>query len=393
MGPAKIAEGVHWVGVLHPELKVFDIIMPLENGTTYNSYLVQGEKTAVIDAVRDGFYEEFIDKIKSLTDPAKIDYIVINHTEPDHSGAMIQLLKDVPDATVVCSQAAYNFLRQIVNDDFDYRIVKDGETLELGGKTLRFISAPLLHWPDTMLTYLVEDRVLFSCDAFGSHYCGDSMFDDQVPDFSSDFKYYFTGIMGPFKPRVLDAINKIRDLKIDVIAPSHGPILRQEPWKYVDSYIEWCSPPQKEGKDLLIVFASAYGYTRAIAEALREGAVAVPGTRVHFIELGKDGGPAEAAKLLETADGLLVGSPTIIGNVVEPVLEFLVHINPIIHKGLKAGAFGSFGWSGEAVPMVLERMKTLRLAVVERGLRVNFAPSTDDLAEAREFGKEFAANL
>lgn len=394
MGTAKIAEGVNWVGVLHPDLKVFDIIMPLENGTTYNSYLVQGEKTAVIESVRDGFYDEFMDNVKSLTDPAKIDYIIVNHTEPDHSGSMLRLLKDAPDATVICSQAASNFLRQIVNEDFDFEIVKDGDTLDLGGgKTLRFISAPLLHWPDTMFTYLEEDGVLFSCDAFGSHYSGESMFNDEVGDFSADFKYYFTGIMGPFKPRVLDAIKKIRGLQINAIAPSHGPILRKAPWKYVDTYEEWCTPQPKEGKDLLITFASAYGYTGAVAKALKEGAASVPGTRVHFLELGNDGGPVDAAKMLETADGLLVGSPTIISNIVEPVMEFLTHINPIIHKGLKASAFGSYGWSGEAVPMLVERMKTLRLSVVEPGLRVNFNPSDSDLEAAREFGKEFAAGL
>ena len=393
MGTAKITEGVHWVGVLDPGLKVFDIIMPLENGTTYNSYLIQGEKTAVVDSVKDGFYDEFITNVKSLTDPAKIDYIIVNHTEPDHSGSMINLMKDMPDATVVCSQAAYNFLKQIVNGDFDHRIVKDGETLELGGKTVRFISAPLLHWPDTMFSYLVEDKVLFSCDGFGSHYCGASMFNDEVGDFSADFKYYFTGIMGPFKPRVLDAIKKIRGLSIDVIAPSHGPILRKDPWKFVDTYEEWCTPPVKDGKDLLITFASAYGYTRAIAEALKEGAASVPGTRVHLIEMGEAASPSEAAKKLEIADGLLLGSPTLIGNVVEPVMEFLVHINPIIHKGLKASAFGSYGWSGEAVPMMIERMKSLRLSVVEPGMRVNFVPSADDLADAQAFGKEFAASL
>lgn len=392
MGTTKIAEGVHWVGVLDPDLKVFDIIMPLEHGTTYNSYLIQGEKTAIVDSVKDGFYQEFLSNVKSLTDPAKIDYIVVQHTEPDHSGSMVHLLKDAPDATVVCSQAAYNFLRQIVNEDFDYRIVKDGDTLELGGKTLRFISAPLLHWPDSIFSYLVEDKVLFSCDAFGSHYCGESMFNDEVGEFYGDFEYYFTGIMGPFKPRVIDAIKKIKDLEIEVIAPSHGPILRKDPWKYVDIYTNWCSPPQKEGKDLLITFASAYGYTKAIADALKEGALSVPGTRVHIMEMGPES-PAEVAKILSCADGILVGSPTIIGNIVEPVMEFLVHINPIIHKGLKASAFGSFGWSGEAVPMMLERMKSLKLNVVEPGLRINFKPSADDLEEAKEFGRRFAADL
>lgn len=392
MAVAKIAEGVHWVGVLDPELKIFDIIMPIENGTTYNSYLIQAEKTAVVDSVKNGFYGDFLENIKSLTDPAKIAYIIVNHTEPDHSGSMVHLLKEAPGATVVSSQAAYNFLRQIVNEDFDHIIVKDGDSLDLGGKTLRFFSVPLLHWPDTIFTYLEEDKVLFSCDVFGSHYCGESRFNDEVGDFSADFEYYFNAIMGPFKPRVLDAVKKARELDISVIAPSHGPILREDPMKYVDIYEKWSLPPLKRGKEVLIAYVSAYGNTKAIAEALKEGLESVPEVNVDLIEIDEHSKGTLAAKAA-SADGILVGSPTLIGNAVEPVLEFLAGINPIIHKGKKASAFGSYGWSGEAVPMLLERMKTLKLAVVEPGLRVNFVPSADDLADAREFGKEFAAGL
>jgi len=392
MTVAKMAEGVHWVGALDPDLKIFDIIMPVENGTTYNSYLIQAEKTVVVDAVRDNFYGQFLENVKSLADPAEIDYIVVNHTEPDHSGAMVHLLKDAPDATVVCSQAAYNFLRQIVNQDFDHIIVKDGDTLDLGGKTLRFFSVPLLHWPDTIFTYLVEDKILFSGDVFGSHYCGESRFDDEVGDFSADLEYYFNGIMGPFKPRVLDAVKKARELEIGMIAPSHGPILRKDPWKYVDIYEKWSLPPLKRGKEVLIAYVSAYGNTKAIAEAIKEGLESVPGTEVSAIEIDENSKSELAAKAA-AADGILIGSPTLIGNVVEPVLEFLAGINPIIHKGKKAGAFGSYGWSGEAVPMLIERMKTLKLSVVEPGLRVNFVPTEEDLEDAKEFGREFAAGL
>lgn len=392
MAVAKMTEGVHWVGALDPDLKIFDIIMPIENGTTYNSYLIQAEKTVVVDAVRDNFYGQFLENVKTLTDPAEIDYIVVNHTEPDHSGAMVHLLKDAPDATVVCSQAAYNFLRQIVNQDFDHIIVKDGDTLDLGGKTLRFFSVPLLHWPDTIFTYLVEDKILFSGDVFGSHYCGDSRFNDEVGDFSADLEYYFNGIMGPFKPRVLDAVKKARELDINMIAPSHGPILRKDPWKFVDIYEKWSLPPLKRGKEVLIAYVSAYGNTKKIAEAIKEGLESVPGTEVSAIEIDENS-KAELAAKAAAADGILIGSPTLIGNVVEPVLEFLAGINPIIHKGKKAGAFGSYGWSGEAVPMLMERMKTLKLSVVEPGLRVNFVPTAEDLEDAKEFGREFAAAL
>ena len=392
MAVTKLSQGVHWVGALDPNLKTFDIIMPLDHGTTYNAYLIQAGKTAVVEAVKDGFYEEFTSNIESLTELSKIDYIIVNHTEPDHTGAMVALLEAAPEATVVSSQAGYNFLRQIVNRDFDYLIVKDGDTLDLGGKTLRFLSAPLLHWPDTMFSYLVEDGILFSCDGFGAHYYSEGRFNDEAGDYIADLKYYFDCIMAPFKPRVLDAVKKVRELDIRMIAPSHGPILREEPMQYVDLYEKWSTPPEKGGKDLLIVFASAYGYTRAIAEAIREGAAPLPGVRVHFVEIDDENKKLLLDKVA-LADGILVGSPTIVGNVVEPVLEFLAGINPIIHKGKKASAFGSYGWSGEAVPMLIERMKTLKLSVLEPGLRVNFAPSADDLAEAKEFGRKFAEAL
>ena len=388
-----ICEGLHWIGALDPELRVFDIIMHTEKGTTYNSYLIQAEKTAVVDAVKERFAEEYLENIRSLTDPKDIDYIVVNHTEPDHSGAIVHLLEEAPNAVVICSQAGYNFLRQLINKDFDYEIVKEGDTLDLGGKTLKFLSVPLLHWPDTIFTYLAEDKVLLSCDGFGAHYCHEKMFNDLVGDFSEQFKYYFEMIMGPFMPMVLDAVKKAHGLEIEIICPSHGPIHRDNPMQYVDLYEKWSTPaPKGDEKKLLIAYVSAHGLTEKIAKAVSEGAAEVPKVDVDLVEIsGADRG--ELADKVNKADGLLIGSPTIVSNIVAPVMELLNGINPVVHRGKKAGAFGSYGWSGEAVPMIIERLKSLRLSVVEPGMRVNFAPSSEDLEEAREFGRSFAAKL
>jgi len=233
----QVVDGVHWVGVRHPDLKVFDDLFPTRNGTTYNSYLIQGtEKTALIDTVKAPFADEFFRKVGEHIAPEKVDIVVVNHTEPDHSGAVIQVIEKNPDVQIYCSKAAENFLKQLLNRSFNAVIVNDGDEIDLGGKTLRFILAPYLHWPDTIFTYLVEEAILFPCDAFGAHYCARKLFDDEIPDFSQDFHFYFDCIMRPFKDKVRDAVAKVDKLKLKMICPSHGPIRRTDPKAVVDSY-------------------------------------------------------------------------------------------------------------------------------------------------------------
>ena len=188
----EIAEKLHWVGVRHPDLKVFDDLFPTHNGTTYNSYLIQGSKlTVLIDTVKEPFSEEFFRKVSEQIAPEQIDAVVVSHTEPDHSGALIHLLERNPDLLVYCSKAAENFLKQLLNRDFKSRIVSDGDELDLGGRTLRFLLTPYLHWPDTIFSYLIEDEILFPCDAFGAHYCPDRLFDDEICEFYPAWVAFF----------------------------------------------------------------------------------------------------------------------------------------------------------------------------------------------------------
>ena len=228
--PTKIKDGIWWVGVQNPGLRVFDVIMRTEWGTSYNSYLIKGaEKTAVVDAVKEGFSEEQLDRISAVIDPKEIDYIICNHTEPDHSGALVKLMEAAPNAVVVCSRPAKMFIREIINRDFECMIAGDGVTIDLGGKTIEFISAPYLHWPDSIFTYVKEDAFLSSGDVFGFHFSAPNIFDDLTKldaNMIASQKYYFDVIMSPFKSYVLQAVEKIRNLKIDVIGPSHGPVLR-----------------------------------------------------------------------------------------------------------------------------------------------------------------------
>ncbi len=394
MQPVKVSEGVHWVGALDPQLRVFDIIMKADHGTTYNAYLITGgEKIAVVDTVKAPFYEDFIANIRSLVDPRDIAYVIVNHTEPDHSGSLSRFLEDAPNARVVCDRQCKNFVKNILNRDVDPMLVQDGDVLDLGGGAeLRFVHAPFLHWPDTMFTYYGRDGVLFTCDFLGAHYCDDRIFDDLVNDYSHAFEYYYMVIFRPFKKYVLEAIDKIKDLGIKVIATSHGPVLRKDPWACVEKYRAWSSQPEPSGdKSLLVFYASAYGNTAALAEKIAAGArsegVKVAVMDVAATELGL------MIDRIEAADGIAVGSATINGDAVEPVWYLLSHLATLNLKGKVGASFGSYGWSGEAPKLIAERLKGLKFKVEEEPLRVNLVPTQEDLAMAEEMGRRIARSL
>jgi flavorubredoxin len=394
MLPVKIAEGVHWVGALDPQLRVFDIIMKADHGTTYNAYLVTGgDKVAVVDTVKAPFFGEYMDNIRSLVDPADIAYVVVNHTEPDHSGSLARFLEEVPGARIVCDRQCKNFIKNILNRDVDPILVKDGDTLDLGkGVELSFVHAPFLHWPDTMFTYLKQEKVLFPCDFLGAHYCDDRLFDDLVDDYHYAFEYYYAVIFRPFKKYVLEAIDKIKDLDIELIAPSHGPMLREDPWGCVEKYREWSLVPEPtDEKSLLVFYASAYGNTAMMAESIAEGA-RTEGARATVMDVSA----TELGLMIdriEAADGIAVGSATINADAVEPVWFLLSHLATLNIKGKVGASFGSFGWSGEAPKLIAERLKGLKFKVEEEPLRVNLVPTEEDLAEAVEYGKRIARSL
>lgn len=393
MKPIKIADGIDWVGALDPQLRVFDIIMKAEHGTTYNSYLVRGnEKTALIDAVKENYTEQFLDNIASLVDTNNLDYIVVNHTEPDHTGSLEKLLEVAPNAQVVISKTCGHFLGNILNRDIAPMKMGDGDSIDLGGKHLDFIHAPFLHWPDTMFTYLREDNILFSCDVFGSHYCDDRLFNDCIDDFNDAFGYYYNTIMRPFKEHILSAVHKLSDLDISMICPSHGPVLRENARYYIDMYESWSQPPDTSyGKNLLVLYTSIYGNTAKIAAGIADGAK-IEGINValfDIIDLDMD----VALDMIEDADAMVVGSPTINGDAVEPVWKLLSGLATINLKGKVGAAFGSYGWSGEAPVMIAERLKSLKLKVNEPPLKFVLVPVDDDLAECREFGKRIAQSI
>src|ERR1035437_3559783 len=219
-----VTKDVKWVGILDYDIRTFDIVMNTKYGTTYNSYFINANKKALVEVAKEKFSETYINKLKSVTDLSEIQYIILDHTEPDHSGSLSILLDLTPSATIVGSGNAIRYLEDIVNKPFKSLMVKDGDTLDLGNKTLRFFSAPNLHWPDSMITYLVEDKILFTCDVFGAHYCSPEMFSVFDEAYTVSFKYYFDIIMRPFSKFMLKAIEKVKTLELDFICPGHGPI-------------------------------------------------------------------------------------------------------------------------------------------------------------------------
>jgi flavorubredoxin len=285
----------------------------------------------------------------------------------------------------------------MINIPFRSIAVKDGETLDLGNKTLRFISAPNLHWPDSIYTYLEEDRILFTCDSFGAHYCDEEMFDDKVADYNDAFKYYFDVILKPFSRFMLKAIEKIQTLDIDVVCPGHGPILRSG-WKekvelsekYAREYLDITKVDKV--KKVLITYVSAYGYTKEMAEIIKIGLEGVSDTKVTLLDIENiDLGELESEVV--KADGILVGSPTINQNTLLPVYRLFSVINPLRDKNKHAAAFGSYGWSGEAAGIIADNLRNLKLKVMDDLGKFKFSPDEEKRIELVAFGSNFASQL
>ncbi|NLT16681.1 MAG: FprA family A-type flavoprotein [Clostridiales bacterium] len=389
-----IDEGLYWVGAQDPDLRVFDVIMSTQYGTSYNSYFVRGRGAcAVVEGVKAGFFGEWKERLTDAgADPSRIDYLVLNHTEPDHTGAVRELLELSPETCIVCSRAASLLIREIVNEPLNLRVVGDGDSIDLGGVTLRFVSAPFLHWPDSMFTYIPERRALISGDVFGFHHHWPGVFEDAMPvsELLETQKYYFDVIMSPFKKHVLEACEKVRGLDISVICPSHGPVLNKDPLGAVARYEKWAAPGAHRGKSAFVGYVSCYGFTaklaRAIAAELESEGVDV---RVQDVSLI----PAlEAAAMAMAADAVIIGSPTVNRDALEPVWQVMGALSAIVCRSKVGASFGSYGWSGEAAKHILGRMEQLGMKTAG-ACRAKMNPNEEELGAARTLAKDVAAAL
>lgn len=392
----EITPDVKWIGILDPNLRHFDIVMETKSGATYNSYYINATKKTIIDTCKEKFSKEYLAKVQSVVNPKDIEYIIINHTEPDHAGSLKNLIDIAPNAVVVGSGNAMRYLYDIIGHDFKNLIVKDGQTLDLGNKTLKFIGAPNLHWPDTIYTYLEENQILFTCDSFGSHYCNENLFDDEVGNFDEAFKYYYDMIISPYSRFMLRAIEKIRPLNIKVICTGHGPILRKNWKKYVDiteqfarKTEEYNNPPEKR---ILIAYVSAYGYTAEIAEYISEGIKENLDAKIEICNIEMMPTDILSAKIA-SSKGIIVGSTTINQNLLLPIYQLFSLINPLRDKGKVGAAFGSYGWSGEAANIIEANLKLLKLRVDMPALNLKFRPNPEAITKCRQYGADYAKHF
>ena len=389
----EVKKDIYYTGVLDKELEVFDIIMETEFGTTYNSYLIKDEKTVLIDTVKSTFKDLFFEKIEQVTPIEDIDYIVVHHTEPDHASSLSYILDRNPDAVVYCTTAAKNYLTSQLNRDFKFKTIKDGEVLNIGKRNLRFITAPMLHWADTMFTYVEEDKVLFTCDAFGCHY-GD--FDAECVANNKDYikasKVYYDCIVKPFAQYVLDGVDKVVGLGIDfdTILTSHGPILSKEPMEQVKRYVQWSQEAvDATNKDKVSIFyLSAYGNTKKMAEKIAEGAKS-EGVEVGLYDLEQLTHEEMHDKFLESKV-VVLGSPTINRTMVKPMWDLFSNVDPMANRGTLAGVFGSYGWSGEGITMAENTLKSMNFKMPVETVKKKFFPDEATLEACVEAGKEYA---
>ena len=388
----QIKKDLFYIGVSDPDIRTFDIIMKTANGTTYNAYLLKTPEGVVIfDTVKYEFQEEFFKKLESVCKYEDIKYIVMHHLEPDHSGALPELVKRTNNAKVFISPMARPMLKSIAKtDEMNLENVWTNKELKIGNKTLKFLSTPNLHWPETMSSYLVEDEILFSGDVFGSHYFDDRLFDDLVGDFDYAFKYYYDHIMRPFKTDVLNALRLYEKCKIDMICNLHGPIMRNNPQKYIDKYLKWSNKDDlRHGKKVVSIFyVTSYKNTKNMAESIYNGIESNDNLIANIYDLTALD-EQNMLTILEESTGIIIGSPTINGDVPKPVWDLLSCMMLLEKKGKFGGCFGSYGWSGEAVDMMNGRLKNLKFRVPLDPMKIKLIPTKEELMDCFDFGIEF----
>lgn len=399
----EIKENIYYVGVLDEGLKTFDVIMNTKYGSSYNSYLVKGKnKTALIETVKNEFADEFIKNIEKYTDIKDIDYLIVNHTEPDHAGSIGRLLEINPNIEVCGTKMAIDFVRNIINFDFKSNVLSANDSIDLGGKEFKFFAFPMLHWPDSMYTYLREDNMLFTCDSFGVHYASKVLYNDleekgevlEDKTIVEQYKYYFDNILGPFKtPFLLNALNKISLIPIDYICPGHGMIIRKDIPKYIEMYKSWCTQTEDVKPKITICYVSSYGYTKRIARALMDGIKSAEvDVELKVYDLQVDS-MEEAKKDVASSQGILLGSPTILSDSLPQIYDVMSVLNPIINKGMYAISFGSFAWSGEASVNINNRFEALKFNIPHEPIRIKLNPSEYDIEQIEQIGKEFAKTI
>ncbi|MFZ5969631.1 MAG: FprA family A-type flavoprotein [Bacillota bacterium] len=406
MDTIKIANNIFWVGKVDDRKVPFHRLI-LERGTTYNSYLLDTEKPTIIDTVDIAYGKEYIDNLSKVIDPESIEYIVINHVEPDHAGALPALAAKAKKAKIVATAIAVDILKDMFKlHHREFVTIKDGDTLDIGGKTLKFFETPYLHTEETMVTYAVEDKTLFPCDIFSTHIANYELFNDMAKgEYVEDFKVYYRLIMAPHRPYVRQMLDKLKKLDVQIIAPSHGYILRDNAEAFIQMYDEMSTlVNQGQPRKVTILYSTMTGNTAKVAQKLAQG-LEETGVEATVFNL-KNTDLEEVKKRVMESDGLLVGSSTKYADMVGNVEEFLKSLKPEEGRNKPAAAFGSYGWSGEAIMHIENYLEKAGFTIINQKhligstgvdiplfpLRVKFARE-DNLSVAEEAGRVFGEQV
>lgn len=392
-----VKKNVSWVGKVDWELEKFHgEEYSTHEGSTYNSFLIEEEKVVLVDTVWAPFAHEFVENLAKEIDLNKIDYIIANHGEVDHSGALPALMKLIPDTPIYCTANAVKSIKGQYHEDWNFKVVKTGDSLDIGnGKSLVFVEMAMLHWPDSMATYLTEDNILFSNDAFGQHYASEKLFNDEVDqcDLFEEAQKYFANILTPFNAflrRKLDEIIAM-NLPIDIIATSHGVIWRDNPMQIVEKYLEWSKDYQEN--QITIVYDTMWNGTKKLAEKISEGiGLADSNVMVKLYNIAKNDDNDVMTEIFKSK-AIIMGSPTVGNSVLHTMAGFTHFMKSMKFKNKKAAAFGCYGWSGEGVKVLNGLMKDAGFEVVSEGFRNSWNPDEDAENAAVEYGKTLAALL
>jgi len=392
----KITDSVTWVGKIDWELKKFHgEDYSTHRGSSYNSYLIRDEKTALIDTVWAPFAEEFVENLKKEIDLSEIDYVIANHGEIDHSGGLVALMREIPDTPIYCTANAVKSLKGQFHKDWNFVTVKTGDTLTLGKKTLTFVEAPMLHWPDSMFEYLDGDGILFSNDAFGQHYATELLYNDLVDQaelYQEAVKYY-ANILTPFSKLVIRKIEEVLsfNLPVNMICPSHGIIWREDPTQIVKKYLQWANDYQED--QVTIVYDTMWEGTKMMAEAIADGIGRVSkNTALKLYNAGKTDKNDIVTEIFKSK-AVLFGSPTVNKGILAPLSGMLHEVKGLAFKNKKAAVFGTYGWSGESVEVLGKMVEEAGFEVVQAGLKQMWFPDDANLTDCREFGSVFASKL
>ncbi len=390
----QIKNKVSWVGKVDWELRKFHgNEYSTHKGSTYNSYLIQEEKTVLIDTVWSPFAEEFVENLAQEIDLDNIDYIVANHGENDHSGALPALMKHIPDTPIYCTANAVKSLKGQFHQDWDFRVVKTGDTLDIGnGKELVFVEMMMLHWPDSMATYLTQDNVLFSNDAFGQHLATEKLYNDLVDqcDLDEEAIKYYANILTPFSPILRKKLDEVLslNLEIDLIATSHGVIWRDNPMQIVEKYSQWANDYQEN--QITIIYDTMWNGTKILAEKIAEGiGLADQEVVVKVFNLSKSDENDIITEVFKSKT-VLVGSPTISNSILHNVAGFIHLMKELKFKNKKAAAFGCYGWSGESVKVLNDLMEDAGFETIDNGFKNHWNPDVDAQESAIKFGEKIA---